>query len=110
MLPQCHNPEAYVPEDCRYHKLNEKQLEEIGTERSQDRPINKIINKIDNLKIEKKELEKYEDEKYEIEKENNLIKKKINELKNNLEFLNKLKKVKNIYLEEKNKINIFYFF
>ena len=45
-------------------------------------------------------------EKYEIEKENNLIKKKINELKNNLEFLNKLKKVKNIYLEEKNKINI----
>ena len=46
-----------------------KQLEEIGTERSQDRPINKIINKIDNLKNEKKELEKYEDEKYEIEKE-----------------------------------------
>ena len=87
-------------------KLNKKQLEEIGTERSQDRPINKIINKIDNLKNEKKELEKYEDEKYEIEKENNLIKNKINELKNNLEFLNKLKKVKNIYLEEKNKINI----
>ena len=50
-------------------KLNKKQLEEIGTERSQDRPINKIINKIDNLKNEKKELEKYEDEKYEIEKE-----------------------------------------
>ena len=87
-------------------KLNKKQLEEIGTERSQDRPINKIINKIDNLKNEKKELVKYEDEKYEIEKENNLIKNKINELKNNLEFLNKLKKVKNIYLEEKNKINI----
>ena len=87
-------------------RLNKKQLEEIGTERSQDRPINKIINKINNLKNEKKELEKYEDEKYEIEKENNLIKKKINELKNNLEFLNKLKKVKNIYLEEKNKINL----
>ena len=87
-------------------KLNKKQLEEIGTERSQDRPINKIINKINNLKNEKKELEKYEDEKYEIEKENNLIKNKINELKNNLEFLNKLKKIKNIYLEEKNKINL----
>ena len=87
-------------------KLNKKQLEEIGTERSQDRPINKIINKINNLKNEKKELEKYEDEKYEIEKENNLIKNKINELKNNLDFFNKLKKIKNIYLEEKNKINI----
>lgn len=87
-------------------KLNKKQLEEIGTERSQDRPINKIINKINKLKNEKKELEEYEDKKYEIEKENNLIKNKINELNINLEFLNKLKKIKNIYLEEKNKINI----
>ncbi len=87
-------------------KLNKKQLEEIGTERSQDRPINKIVNKIEKLKNEKKELEKYEDEKYEIENENNLIKNKINELNINLEFLNKLKKIKNIYLEEKNKINI----
>lgn len=87
-------------------KLNKKQLEEIGTERSQDRPINKIINKINKLKNEKKELEEYENKKYEIEKENNLIKNKINELNINLEFLNKLKKIKNIYLEEKNKINI----
>ena len=87
-------------------KLNKKQLEEIGTERSQDRPINKIINKINNLKKEKNELEEFEDEKYEIENKNNLIKNKINELNINLEFLNKLKKIKNIYLEEKNKINI----
>lgn len=87
-------------------KLNKKQLEEIGTERSQDRPINKIINKINTLKKEKKELEEYEDKKYEIEKESDLIENKIKELNSNLEFLNKLKKVKNIYLEEKNKINI----
>ena len=87
-------------------KLNKKQLEEIGTERSQDRPINKIINKINNLKKEKNELEEFEDEKYEIENKNNLIKNKINELNINLEFLNKLKKIKNIYLEEKNKINL----
>ena len=87
-------------------KLNKKQLEEIGTERSQDRPINKIINKLNKLKIEKNELEKYEDEKYEIENKNNLIKNKLNELNNNLEFLNKLNKIKNIYLEEKNKIKI----
>ena len=87
-------------------KLNKKQLEEIGTERSQDRPINKIINKINTLKKEKKELEEYGDKKYEIEKESDLIENKIKELNSNLEFLNKLKKVKNIYLEEKNKINI----
>lgn len=87
-------------------RLNKKQLEEIGTERSQDRPINKVINKINKLKNEKKELEEYEDKKYEIEKESNLIKNKIKELNIKLEFLNKLKKIKNIYLEEKNKINI----
>lgn len=87
-------------------RLNKKQLEEIGTERSQDRPINKIINKINKLKNEKKELEEYEDKKYEIEKESNLIENKIKELNIKLEFLNKLKKIKNIYLEEKNKINI----
>lgn len=85
-------------------KLNKKQLEEIGTDRSQDRPINKIINKLNKLKNEKNELEKYEDEKYEIENKNNLIKNNLNELNNNLEFLNKLNKIKNIYLEEKNKI------
>ena len=61
-------------------KLNKKQLEEIGTERSQDRPINKIINKINTLKKEKKELEEYEDKKYEIEKESDLIENKIKEL------------------------------
>ncbi len=87
-------------------KLNKKQLEEIGTDRSQDRPINKIINKLNKLKNEKNELEKYEDEKYEIENKNNLIKNNLNELNNNLEFLNKLNKIKNIYLEEKNKIKI----
>lgn len=87
-------------------KLNKKQLEEIGTERSQDRPINKIINKINKLKNEKKELEEYEDKKYEIEKESTLIENKIKELNITLEFLNKLKKIKNVYLEEKNKINI----
>lgn len=87
-------------------RLNKKQLEEIGTERSQDRPINKIINKINKLKNEKKELEEYEDKKYEIEKESNLIENKIKDLNIKLEFLNKLKKIKNIYLEEKNKINI----
>ncbi len=73
-------------------KLNKKQLEEIGTERSQDRPINKIINKINTLKKEKKELEEYEDKKYEIEKESDLIENKIKELNSNLEFLNKLKR------------------
>ena len=27
MLPQCHNPEAYVPEGCRYHRRYSLQLQ-----------------------------------------------------------------------------------
>ena len=87
-------------------KLNKKQLEEIGTERSQDRPINKINNELINLKNEKNNLEEINDEKYEIEKELKLIKNNINNLENENNFLNKLKKIKNNYLIENQKIKL----
>ena len=87
-------------------KLNKKQLEEVGTERSQDRPINKINNELINLKNEKNNLEEINDEKYEIEKELKLIKNNINNLENENNFLNKLKKIKNNYLIENQKIKL----
>ena len=87
-------------------KLNKKQLEEIGTERSKDRPINKINNELINLKNEKNNLEEINDEKYEIEKELKLIKNNINNLENENNFLNKLKKIKNNYLIENQKIKL----
>ena len=87
-------------------KLNKKQLEEIGTERSQDRPINKINNELINLKNEKNNLEEINDEKYEIEKEIKLIKNNLNNLENENNFLNKLKKIKNNYLIENQKIKL----
>lgn len=87
-------------------KLNKKQLEEVGTERSQDRPINKINNELINLKNEKNNLEEINDEKYEIEKEIKLIKNNLNNLENENNFLNKLKKIKNNYLIENQKIKL----
>lgn len=87
-------------------KLNKKQLEEIGSDRSQDRPINKINNELINLKNEKNNLEEINDEKYEIEKELKLIKNNLNNLENENNFLNKLKKIKNNYLIENQKIKL----
>lgn len=87
-------------------KLNKKQLEEIGSDRSQDRPINKINNELINLKNEKNNLEEINDEKYEIEKEIKLIKNNLNNLENENNFLNKLKKIKNNYLIENQKIKL----
>ena len=87
-------------------KLNKKQLEEIGSDRSQDRPINKINNELVNLKNEKNNLEEINDEKYEIEKELKLIKNNLNNLENENNFLNKLKKIKNNYLIENQKIKL----
>lgn len=87
-------------------KLNKKQLEEIGSDRSQDRPINKINNELINLKNEKNNLEEINDEKYEIEKELKLIKNNLNNLENENNFLKKLKKIKNNYLIENQKIKL----
>lgn len=46
-------------------RLNKKQLDEIGTERSREKPINIVTRRIQNLEEEINILEKYEDSKYE---------------------------------------------
>ena len=99
-------------------KINKKQLEEVGTERSKEKPINIIQKNIKNNEEKINELKKNENLKYEFEEkrkeiknnleknetENNLLKeiKKINE-KNNLEN-EKIKINEKIIQENKNKI------
>ena len=48
-------------------RINRRQLEEIGSQKSREKPINIIERKIENLEEEKNELEKYKNLKYEIE-------------------------------------------
>ena len=87
-------------------KLNKKQLEEIGTERSREKPINILEKNIEENTKKIEELKKYEDVKYEIEEEKNKIKKikEENEIKN--ELLNEIKKIKEKNNLEKEKIKI----
>lgn len=90
-------------------RLTRRQLGEIGTERSREKPINVIGKKIQKIKNEIKELETYEDEKYEIENTKKEIKNKIinEELKfnvvNEVKKLNDRKEIENekIKLQEK---------
>ena len=96
-------------------RLNRRQLEEIGNERTREKPINLIEQDIKKLINKKEEIKQYENLKYEINSEkeklkNNILEnkikyeiiKKINEIKINEKIENE--KIKNNKLKE-NKLN-----
>jgi DNA repair exonuclease SbcCD ATPase subunit len=80
-------------------KLYKKQLDEIGTYRSQGKPINIVQNKINELKNKKMNLLSYKDKKFDFEENKSNIDEQIrnDELKISL-----LKNLKNINDQEKN--------
>ena len=88
------------------NKLNKKLLEEVGTERSTDRPINVIENKIKEIENEKEEISVYADKKYSIEEENKKLIEDIKKNENRLELLKKIKKIKEEENIQKEKIKI----
>ena len=79
-------------------RINRRQLEEIGTERSREKPLNKLLRENQNLEEEKIKLEKYKNTKYEIEENKKNQLEKSSNLEIELEYLNK---IKNIYEKEK---------
>ena len=86
-------------------KLNKKQLDEIGTDRSSGKPINISISKINKYEEEIKELEIYKEKQYNIEKEINDLKKEIEQEKNKEKYLKELKEKKDEERIENEKIN-----
>ena len=88
------------------NKLKEKQVEEVGTERTVGKPINVVKNELKkylekemDIKLEIKKVENYETEKNNINEE-------IKETEKELAILNEIKNIQeNEYLEEE-KINI----
>ena len=71
-------------------RLNKKQLDEIGTSRSQGKPINIVINEINNLSQVNENLKKYENYKYEIEDKNNELEKELQSLEYKKEYLKEI--------------------
>ena len=109
-------------EEISYKKainiLEKTLLTEVGTNKSQDRPINISKENIINYENELENIKNIKNIKYEIEEKNKKINKKLIYLKNNKKILEKIfdifndKKIKNekikikenIYKENKNKI------
>ena len=96
-------------------RINRRQLDEIGTQRSREKPINVIERKIEELQNKKQELEKYENFKYEIEENKNKIEEEIlkledeNNLLKEIKIINEKEKIKikeNIKKENIEKINL----
>ena len=79
-------------------RINRRQLEEIGTQKSREKPLNILLRENQNLEEEKDELEKYKNSKYEMEQNKNNLLEKFSNLEIELEYLNKIKK---IFEEEK---------
>ena len=87
-------------------RINRRQLEEIGTERSREKPLNILMRENKKLEQEKSDLEKYKNFKYEIEENKNNLMVKISNLKKELEFLNKIKIINDDKKIEEEKIKV----
>ena len=87
-------------------RINRRQLDEIGTTKSREKPINILERNINNLEAEKQNLNKYQDFKYEIEENKNNLKEEIKELVNENNFVKEMKTLEEKEKIEKEKINI----
>ena len=87
-------------------RINRRQLDEIGTQRSREKPINIIEKEIEELEKEKQELDKYEELKYKIEENKNNLNQEIEKLENENNYLKEIKLLNENQKIEKEKIKI----
>ena len=84
-------------------RINRRQLDEVGTERSREKPINIVARKLQELNAEKENLEKFKNFKYEYEEQENDLNDEILNLENENNFLKEIKLQK-----ENEKLNIIF--
>ena len=87
-------------------RINRRELDEVGTERSREKPINLTAKNIQKIEEEKYESEKYENLKYEIEENKNELIEEINNLENENSILKEIKLLNENKNIEKEKIKI----
>ena len=87
-------------------RINRRQLDEIGTERSREKPINIVARKLQELNSKKENLGKYKNFKYEFEDEENDLNDEILNLENENNFLKEIKLQKENEKIENEKIKI----
>ena len=87
-------------------RINKRQLDEIGTDRSREKPINVLSRKIKELEGKKEELERYENLKYEIEENKNKLGQQITKQESIINILKELKQINENKILEEEKIKI----
>lgn len=87
-------------------KLNKRQLEEIGTEKSQERPINMTKRKIEELGQKTQELEKYHETQYEIQERKESLQEQIQEKENKWKALKEIKQLQDEQMLEEEKVKV----
>ena len=97
-------------EDVSYknaiNKLDKLLLSEVGTRKSQNRPINISMEKLNNYEKELNNIKKYEENKYEIEENSRKINKELLIEKENEEIYKKIEKILNNNKINEEQINI----
>lgn len=76
-------------------KLNKKQLDEVGTSRSTERPMNILLDRIETCKFNLRNIESTRDEEIDIKEEIKIIDKELNQLQNELELYRELQNIRN---------------
>lgn len=88
------------------NKLDKMFLEEIGTDRSSERPINKVKDNIQMYYQEIREIKQYEDKKYDLQNKKNNIQNELNEEIENKDIYEQIKDAVEQDEKESEKINI----
>ena len=87
-------------------KLNKKMLDEVGTARTTERPLNIVEDEIKSLEADRNELEFYKVKFQNLDQEKVNIKTRLNETKKELEILKAIKEYKQTEQLEEQKIGI----
>ena len=87
-------------------KLNKKQIEEIGSDRSQGRPINIVKDRIKNIQFVLKELQTYQKDKEVLEVNKIVNQNKIKSIETKIDILRKLNCIRLCKINEEQKVNI----
>lgn len=76
-------------------RLNRKQLDEIGTQRSSERPLNIVLNKIDNCKAKLQGIDFIRSKEASLKDKLDTLKKELDDIENQVSLLKELQNIRN---------------
>lgn len=87
-------------------KLQEKIRDEIGTNKTSQKPINIAQDELTKIQTELQKLEPYTNKKYDLENEKDAVKEQIQQIEEQIKVVEELKKINSSEIEQEQRINI----